>query len=194
MKFRILLLVFWAFAGDIKIDTFVQVQIVADSYTIKNLTTYYLSIKPSYSITLGSAIQIVFPSEFTSLPSGQVSCKFTGISSYLAYPCSFSSNNLTFSGCLASSSSTFTLDISGIINPAYAVTTGSFKIYQYDSSWNLIQQAISGVTITIKPGLMGTVSILPSSDIIAASCSWTISFTLNYGVSSGGVLQISTPI
>ena len=41
---------------------------------------------------------------------------------------------------------------------------------------------------------MGTVVLTPASQVVAASCVWTVTFTLGVGVSSGGYIDLSTPV
>lgn len=184
------------FSGIFYEASFSQAQISADSYTALSTTTYYVSVISNVAVTAGSSFKIVFPSEFTALPSGTASCAYRGISSSSSSPCSFSSNTMAFANCLASSTTplTINIDISSIKNPNYATTTASLIYSQYDSSSNLIQSTTTGLTVTIVATVMGTVIITPSSQIVALSCKWTIQFTLLTGVSTGGLIEMSTPV
>ena len=113
---------------------------------------------------------IVFPSDYTKLPSGTTTCTSYQLSSSLASPCSFFSNNFTFSSCLDDSNITIAIYIFNVVNPGYALTTGSFQFYNYDGSGSIIQSNTKGTTVTISPAVMTFANISPGSQIVAASC------------------------
>lgn len=167
----------------------------SDSFEVRVFTNYYISINLAIPIGSENYIRIVFPPEYTNLPSGTVNCSSSNIESSSSSPCSFSSNNLTYDDCVGESTTSIAeIKVNHISNPLYATTTSSFEIYLYDSQDNLVQGIASGVNVTITPLYMQAASISPGSQLVGVSNNWTVSFTLSYDLSSGGYVELDTPV
>ena len=169
-----------------------QVQIYPVSKTIRQVTTYNMAFKPSSTIPSGSELQVVFPQEFTQLPSGLVDCQVAGLESSCSPECSFSGSTFKLLNCFPSTSSTITVDLDSITNPTYAVETESFEVYFVKDS-KMLEEKTTGISLEFDAVEMTQASFTPGSQKLVEQTQWTLSFTTTIEVPASGVIELEFP-
>jgi hypothetical protein len=169
--------------------------------TINQNTTYQFAITITDGITSSGSILIIFPNSITL---GFTSANCATMSGTLFNPtptCSKSGNNLHLSNLNSSTngfaSTTFQINVSGIINPSSTQPTTNFTITTlYSSTNNGIVSTNSNVTITPTAGIMNSslASITSSSYLVGNSgVTYTFSFNIANQIPIGGYIIVSIP-
>ncbi|CAG9326962.1 unnamed protein product [Blepharisma stoltei] len=184
------LYVFFIILAHVQSSSFTAFEVTCKNYQIRQVTDNYMSVKPYTTLPSGSQFKVIYPSAFTNLPSGTVSCSFTGIT---GGQCQFSGNTLYITNFTPSNSPTLTFTISSITNPTYAGITGTFQIYSLKSDGTILDSTTSGVTLNFTPLSMGSVTLSTENQIVASPCKWTFDATINNSVGSNGAFVVSFP-
>lgn len=172
--------------------------------TVWAYTSYKFVITTSNSLSNSGMIQIFFPSTVI-IGTNSSSCAVLvgiGVNSNPFCTINSASNYILISSINGSSaniqSQSFTLTISGIINPPDISTTNSFTIYTYYSSslQGLVETgSISGITATVGTISFTTVSVIPSSyTVLQNLVNYTISFNNTYIIPVGGYIVLQIPL
>lgn len=148
--------------------------------------------RPTKLINQTTILIISFPSQFQGVAQSGVTCNT--IEDSKSHNCTYSYPNLT----ITTSSEymqemSFNLMVSPILNPKFAETIDPFNIYHYENS-NLIQQSVTSGTLEIQPKDMSSASLNTSSLVVAANCTWTLSFTISQSLNSGSTIELITPV
>lgn len=149
-------------------------------------------VRPTKQINQTTIIIISFPSQYQKVAQSGVTCKT--IEDSKSHPCSYSYPDLTITtSSLYIQEMAFNIMVSPILNPIFAETIDPFNIYHYENS-NMIQQSVSSGTLEIQPNDMSSASLSTSSLVVAANCTWTLSFTISQSLNSGSTIELITPV
>ena len=143
-------------------STITTISITPSSYNIYTTTTYSINLNSLTTIPSGGYISIIFPSMFTTLSSGSVTCSSSQKSECL---CSLSSNTLNVSSCFPLTPSTFKLTLYNISNPIYSKTSTPFQIYTFSNTNSVLDLQTSGPKITFRSFTLGNASISTKGNV-----------------------------
>lgn len=160
---------------------------ISDSVA-SSVATYYFKLRPVLSIAAGDKIIVTFPSQYTGI-SQSPTCS---IDQSTSVSCSYSYPDLTVTSLAFNSGISFDLVVNNLKNPAYAQVVDTFYVYDYKSQ--TLQQSSSYSGVEITPKKMTSASIVPSSYVVAANTTWTITFTITQSLTTGCIIELSTPI
>ncbi|CAG9317925.1 unnamed protein product [Blepharisma stoltei] len=184
MVFLIFIIPF-VFAADLT-----QLKLTVDNYQVQASTNYHFSFKYSSSLSSSSKFSITFPSIYTNLPQGSVTCSVQSLQSSCTYSCSFSNYVLTISNCFPPTSTNVNIDISNISNPM-TTTSGSFTINTLSSSGSVLDQG--SISLSFNAASLISAQLLPGTQIVGDYSTWTISMQTTYTIPSGGLIYINFP-
>jgi hypothetical protein len=167
-----------------------------DSLLVQAVTNYQVTILTETTIPINSIILIQFPSDFTNLTQGTITCQFEASSLNTAgASCTMSGNNLTISGLFTSSFSPGFIDftINSITNPLTSKTISSFKIYIRTSGGAVIDSKETDLTLKYNSRDISSASISTDSKVCGVDTTWTFTFTTILSIPSSGTIVVKFP-
>lgn len=156
------------------------------------ISDYYFSIFTESSIRSGDLINIIFPSEFSSLSFTSTSCKVNSES----YSCTESDTNIisiTLTSTLPSNSR-YSILVPSITNPTSG-TTGYFAMQvQSGSSGQILDSNDAFAVFFVAPAPSdGTGSVSLSENVVGQSSELTVLFTLENEIDEDSMVQVFLP-
>lgn len=181
----ILYLILKIVSGILKVD------IRSTTYTIQEQATYSISALNEKALLANYWIEMKIPSDVIpstntfscSCDTGQPTCTYD-----------LSTQILKVDNCFSTATdiSQFTLVLSNVYNPDYAVDL-NITDFLIMSSSGLIESYASDVVITIVAKTMLAASVTPASDVVAAESEWTFMLRTNYEIPANGFVIIKFP-
>lgn len=169
-----------------------SVAVTGDSYSVNDVTTYYVSFTTTNKLTTGSYIGVEFP---VSLVLGNASSCSANVSAISA--CSITNSsfaNLSLSGNLVGGSAV-KVTFHGVVNPGEAQTTASIKVKTYYDNLldSVVDKITSGLTVVIVARVFTNVSVTPLSLVTYALDSYQFSVVLLDPIPAGGTIVVTFP-
>lgn len=87
----------------------------------------------------------------------------------------------------------FQINIGSFTNPESTLTTSTFEFRTYNSSGAIVDQKLTGITMTATAGTFTTASMTPADLTVAASTTVTFNLTLSHKVVKGGTIRVVMP-
>lgn len=177
--------------------------VTPSSLTVNQNTSYLFSITISDGILSSGRVKIDFPSTITQAWTSSSCATVTGTNMTTTPTCTLAegSTSLLLTNLNLSSSNinsqTFTVRVSGIINPPSTQPSGNFNITTYYSSTDdtsVASGSMGAVTATVSTLNSSTVTITPSSSVVRATgVSYTVSFQNNNPIPTNGYIILGIP-
>ena len=171
-------------------STITQFGVTASNTSINAVTRYTLWFRSVNQLISTSFIIVNFPSTINLVGS---SCSLSGIAST----------------CIVNNISTITIDINTIVpagtnytivinsvtNPATTTTTSSFVIYTYyQDSISLVDQLLSGLTVTATSVPLRSVIVTPVSLIVGQLTSYNVMIQIANMLPASSIITIQIPV
>ena len=171
-------------------STITQFGVTASNTSINAVTRYTLWFRSVNQLISTSFIIVNFPSAINLVGS---SCSLSGIAST----------------CIVNNISTITIDINTIVpagtnytivinsvtNPATTTTTSSFVIYTYyQDSISLVDQLLSGLTVTATSVPLRSVIVTPVSLIVGQLTSYNVMIQIANMLPASSIITIQIPV
>jgi hypothetical protein len=153
-----------------------------------NLRSTLTTVVPS-----GGKIVLTIPSVMSVSTSSVLSCTFVEPAS-VSVSCSYSGNVITATlGASSLPASFFQLNYSFVINPPSTTTTGSFQFETTDASSNTLDTQTNNIFLTATAGSIASSTLTPTSQVVGATTTLTVSMTTSNKVLAGGKVKVTFP-
>ncbi|MFA6357516.1 MAG: DUF2341 domain-containing protein, partial [Candidatus Omnitrophota bacterium] len=152
---------------------------------VSTLTSYAFAFTPAHTVEAGGKVVIGFDADYDLSAVGS-----SNITGNTGATLSVNNNTKTITVNLGSAiTSTTTLTISNIKNPAYVQTTQAFQVATKTANLNVIDQGEVAGVVTI-PGALVNLSAVASSLEVSATTDYTFSFTTDHALPTGYQVSI----
>jgi hypothetical protein len=165
-----------------------SVTLTTSNKVIRTAARYIIDLRVVTSIPAGGKITMEFPSQYTRLTDGSLTCSFTKCS---ACTCTVASRVITVTGWTTSTDTLLSLEFPTFINPTYAGKF-TYNIITYDASSRILDWTYS-LTETFAADSLYAAQLVPGSDVTGQLSTWTIRLVMKYGLSSGGSIIVTFP-
>ncbi|KAK1936638.1 hypothetical protein P3T76_010073 [Phytophthora citrophthora] len=164
--------------------------VAPDSLNAGVAGTATVSFTSAVRLAVGSLIKVTFPSDFavksTTLSSA------THIDSNSAVTTSGSVVTVTIAGSAVTAASNVSFKLDGVKNPG-AKTTGTFAVATTDGASNVFQKASNIGSVLISSTVLVGVRVNADIAVAGAESSYTVVFTTNVDVPTGGYIDFEVP-
>ena len=96
-------------------------------------------------------------------------------------------------GSTSLSAGFFQLNIASVVNPPSTTETDSFLFETQDASGTVLDTQTSSITLQATAGSLTSVTLSPSSDVVGANNTLTVTIVLAHAVIAGGKVKLTLP-
>lgn len=172
-------------------STIVESGVSATNTSINAVSRYTLWFRNINRLISTSFIIINFPPQITLTP-GTSTCSLTGISSNCvinnASMLTVDINTVVVGG------TNFSIVVNGVNNPSTTTPTSSFSIYTYyEDNLSLVDQLLTGLTLTATSVPLRSVQISSSSLVVGQLSTYTLTVQITNMLPMGSIMRVRIP-
>lgn len=172
-------------------STMVESGVSATNTSINAVSRYTVWFRNINRLISTSFIIINFPPQITLAP-GTSTCSLTGISSNCvinnASMLTVDINTVVVGG------TNFSIVVNGVNNPSTTTPTSSFSIYTYyEDSLSLVDQLLTGLTLTATSVPLRSVQISSSSLVVGQLSTYTLTVQITNMLPMGSIMRVRIP-
>lgn len=162
--------------------------------TINSVSTLNVRATLSTVVPANGRIVITLPSSMSVSTGSTLTCSFAEPASVTVSTCSYVGNVITATlGSTSLPASFFQINIASVVNPPSTTTTTTFQLQTQNSSGTALDSQTANIFLTATAGSLSTTSLTPSSLVVGATTTLTVSMTASNKVLAGGKVKVSFP-